>query len=415
MGSRCCRDGSASREYETTKEEMFRENNAKSRDRVEKPVCELTPREAIEMMARLIGEGEVFVDGRARLRRQVTGNLESERNIRISIEETNLAISLHLKELEKNMISSIDEYDKLKVAESLPPVPEFSSSINQTMKSTYNNRGPFVFRLADYPGKDNPVELIKQQDGEAYYGQVSKQPDGSIIREGKGYFCLREDKVFAGYFHRDIFHGPGCLILNDGSYFRGVWVQGSPYGYGTYEWPDGRTYKGNWVKNLQEGYGEEYWDDGKSYYKGSFKGGQREGEGVLHLHDEGFTYKGQFRDNKLDGQGIYKWADGRVYEGEWRDDQMHGFGTFKFPDGRSYQGDYRFGKKEGYGTFKWTDGRIYKGYWRKGLQNGEGVFYEGGKQSKEMWIDGVKQVTHLPSQSEISGVASGVVTTYAKL
>lgn len=290
-----------------------------------------------------------------------------------------------------NSVESIDKYEKLKENEHLDPVPEFSSSINQTMKSTYNNRGPFVFRLADYPGKDNPVELMKAGEGEIYYGQVKKKANGEVVREGRGYSLQKDAILYVGYFVDGMFHGPAVMVLRDCTYFRGIWAKGVLSGIGKCIWPDGRTYKGNWVKNLQEGYGEEYWDDGKSYYKGSFKGGRREGTGQLYLFSEAIKYEGSFVNNMFNGLGTFTWGDGKKYIGEFKNDLMHGRGDFTWPDGRKYSGDYKSGKKDGHGVFTWTDGRRYEGGWRRGLQSGPGVMIEAnGKKATGYWSEGVR-------------------------
>lgn len=289
-----------------------------------------------------------------------------------------------------------------------PMSVEFSNGVAPRKLEVLHQAGGFNFQLKDFVGNDNDIYFVESRDDHmVYYGQGRSKMGSTcnvqeldlfsqILREGQGYFWVRDSILFVGYFSNDMPNGPGILIYKDDSYFLGIWTDGKLNGYGVFHSVDAKVYRGYWKENLQEGEGEEIWLATGTTYTGGFVAGKRHGQGTLFLAEEGAVYKGNFHQNKFCGHGTYKWASGDIYTGQWLDDKMHGKGVFSWVDGRVYRGEYVNGFKEGYGVFTWRDGRRYEGLWKKGHPYGQGTFTDSsGTKSSGVFGDGLLSLRNL--------------------
>ncbi len=278
-------------------------------------------------------------------------------------------------------------YDEMETDNHFHMKKEFKDLVPEQLLKMLEQHGGFKFRLNDYPGKENKTELVTNEYGSAYYGQI----DSRKRKCGQGYYLSRGTRLTMGYFLDDVLEGPGLVSVLNVGVFRGNWNSNVLDGQGEYFGADGSTYKGNWFNNLQEGYGEEVWPQMQGVYRGEFRRGVRHGRGHLMLVNEQAEYKGHFSNGKFEGDGEYRWGDGKVYDGEWHEDQMHGKGVFTWPDGRKYEGEYKFGKKDGFGIFTWPSGKRYEGFWFKGYQQGSGILVEeDGLATSGIWAEGLK-------------------------
>lgn len=261
-------------------------------------------------------------------------------------------------------------------------------SLSERLKKASARKESFLFRLDEYPGKANPVELkIYEERTIIFFGQMRQEEGGLMVKEGKGYL-YKYGSLYSGYFQNDRFDGPG-EYLTASPYMKlfGFWQADKVAGVGMLHSEEGMLYKGEFLESVQQGYGEELWADG-SVFKGSFVEGMKSGYGELIWKDKA-TYKGSFKKNMFDGYGEYQTSDGNLYHGEWLEDMMHGKGKFSWKSGKYYQGDFKENKKEGRGVMVWENLERYEGNWKNGLQDGDGAFTDArGVTTSGIWRKG---------------------------
>lgn len=285
----------------------------------------------------------------------------------------------------------IVEYENLKHEEPLEMVPEIQAGLGSDGQEFLTSRGGFKFRLSEYPGKSNPVRLIREHSGGIYYGNC-REANGETIKEGRGYYIDEKGYFYMGYFANSVLEGPAVMLVKKSTLFKGIWSDNSMNGFG-YSFSNKSNYSGNWVNSLSDGYGEEKWTDAE--YRGQFKAGYKHGNGEFFWFNDGSHYKGEFEKGKPHGKGEHTWKEGKKYIGDWREEKMEGHGRFEWPDGRYYDGAYIDDRKEGFGVFAWPDGRRFEGMWHNGKQHGPGKFIDkSGAETVGEWVNGTKLPNH---------------------
>ena len=296
---------------------------------------------------------------------------------------------LNLKEVNATTFD-LEQYDKLSSFESFPIEKEVMQQLPSAVVKFIGTHGWFKFGLTTYPGKNNPFQTIKNDtDNIIYHGQVTREKDGRIVRDGKGYLLQENSSLYCGYFQKDSFQGPGLFVNFQGciSYYRGFWIDGSLQGKGMLFTENGYRYIGDWVDSAQDGYGQEYWSD-NSTYKGDFKRGYKWGHGDFVWKKEGQRYIGQFKEGEIEGFGTFEWINGDKYEGRWTANLMDGKGKFTWADGTVYEGEYVAGKKEGFGSLTNAQGFVWEGYWKNGMREGKGHYVtKNGERVLSYWSD----------------------------
>ena len=95
---------------------------------------------------------------------------------------------------------------------------EMEVMMDSSVRDSLKKWGNFVFRLKDYKGKGNPIQMIKK-DSMMCYGEIS--PTTSNL-EGIGYCLDGSEILHVGYFEDGKLTGPGVSITTK-FYFKGIW------------------------------------------------------------------------------------------------------------------------------------------------------------------------------------------------